>query len=386
MTENSHPISLMKIRLYPNVIRRAICGGLCLVSLSLPLAADVVGEPLSDSATHLPEGHAILPESLSPDGRIGVLAPDVDHLRDGVPQNKLVEASTGILLAVIDAETAFPGANHQTLAGVRWSQDGALLRWLVGGKWGPKAFVLLKLDAGKVQWQTNALKQAEQEILRRAREASPQAYAAATQHNAGNGPAYPDGFTISAEPTGNDEGPPALPMQVKVTLTANPKAIDSFPKNAELDAEMTATIDGNGNFTVDVFALTGNDSTTEAAPAAPPLEPALVLRNGTFSGRWEDPADFTFELDKDNPRMFTGSATLTEGRNKGYRVTFEGRMAMDNSLQVLRTDEYEGKRINQLAEAPRPQLVNGANLWKGHVLDGGAGATELSFELSIPVE
>ena len=46
-----------------------------------------------------------------------------------------------------------------------------------------------------------------------------------------------------------------LPFSVTATLTANPKGIEDFYKEAELDAEMKAKVDNSGRFTVTRFKL-----------------------------------------------------------------------------------------------------------------------------------
>jgi hypothetical protein len=46
-----------------------------------------------------------------------------------------------------------------------------------------------------------------------------------------------------------------LPFPVLVTLTSNPKGIEGFPKGAELNAEMKATVDVEGRFNVIKFTV-----------------------------------------------------------------------------------------------------------------------------------
>lgn len=204
----------------------------------------------------------MLPSSLSPDGRLGVLAPDEQHYKEDVPQNKLVETATGRVLADIEATTGVEHMNHGGLK-ANWSKDGSLLLWVVEGKWFPRAEVLIKLESGKVVWQTNVLKEAQREILARTRKAKPEAYAAAVAHNQGKmGSAYPDGFTVDVKPSGDSGGSPSLPFVAQVTLTSNPKAIEDFPKEAQLDGVMTATIDASGKFNVTHFEL-GSGSNDE---------------------------------------------------------------------------------------------------------------------------
>ena len=200
-----------------------------------------------------PDGFAALPSSVSPDGRYGVLVPDEAHYSEGVPQNKLIEIATGKVIATIDAETGMENMNHGG-AVAAWSKDGALLHWMVEGKWFPRAKVLIKMSEGTVLWQTNVLKEAQREILARAKKAKPVNYAAAVKQNKGNGSAYPDGFTVNVE-SALDGKNPTLPFPVLVTLTSNPKGIEDYPKGAELNAEMKATVDVEGRFNVIKFTV-----------------------------------------------------------------------------------------------------------------------------------
>lgn len=200
-----------------------------------------------------PDGLTVLPSSVSPDGRFGVLVPDAAHYSEDVPQNKLIETATGKVIALIQAETGMEKMNHGG-AVAAWSMDGSLLHWMVEGKWFPRAKVLIKMNEGTVLWQTNVLKEAQREILARAKEVKPGNYAAAMKANEGNGSAYPDGFTVNVESTQDGEKP-TLPFPVLVTLTSNPKGIEDYPTGAELDAEMEAIVDVDGNFNVIKFSV-----------------------------------------------------------------------------------------------------------------------------------
>lgn len=193
-----------------------------------------------------PDGFTVLPSSVSPDGRYGVLVPDEAHYSEDVPQNKLIETAAGKVIAVIEAETGMEHMNHGG-AVAAWSNDGSLLHWMVEGKWFPRAKVRIKMSEGTVLWQTNVLKEAQREILARAKKAKPSNYAAAVKQNKGNGSAYPDGFTVNVEST-RDGKKFTLPFPVLVTLTSNPKGIEGFPKGAELNAEMKAIVGIDGKF------------------------------------------------------------------------------------------------------------------------------------------
>ena len=217
------------------------------------IAMAVVALAPNASGGKFPEGFSVLPSSVSPDGRYAVRVPDYEHYKVDVPQNKLVDTNTGRVIAVIEAETGMENMNHGG-AVAAWSKDGSLLHWMVEGKWFPRAKVLIKMNEGTALWQTNVLKEAQREILARARKAKPINYAAAMKANKGNSPAYPDGFTVNVE-SARDGRTPVLPFAVVVTLTANPKEIESFPRRAELNAELKATVDADGNFKVTKFTV-----------------------------------------------------------------------------------------------------------------------------------
>jgi hypothetical protein len=200
----------------------------------------------------------IVPKSsVSPDGRYGVLAPaDWDHFEDnGKPQNKLVEMQSGRVLASINAETGLMQMNHGGILPARWSANSSYLIWTVDGKWAFRALVLLKVENGEVKWQRDLLTQMQQEILARTRKAKPRKYAAAKKQNAGNGTAYPDGFTVSVTVAGEEGAPLTFPLFLHAQLQSNPKDIENFPKNAELTSEMDATMRADGKLVVKEFHL-----------------------------------------------------------------------------------------------------------------------------------
>ena len=211
-----------------------------------------------------PAGFAVPVSTFSPDKRYGVLAPDLDHYNDAATQqNKLVEVKTGRVLAVIQAETGMVHMNQGGILPSRWSADGSLLLWKVDGKWCPRALVLVKIDNGEVKWQRDLLKTAQQEILARTRKASPKRYAAAKKQNAGNGSAYPDGFTVNVTDADQGDAPLSLPLAIATVLESDPKAIESFPEKAKINSEMDAIVDPNGKFVVKNFHLGIDNSGAE---------------------------------------------------------------------------------------------------------------------------
>jgi len=169
-----------------------------------------------------------------------VLAPaDFDHYDETKHQNKLVEVNTGRTLAVIDAEPGKAGfMNHGEIRPSRWSADGSLLLWEVGGKWSPRALVLLKIEDGKVKWQRNLLKMAQKAILTRTRKFLPKNFAAFT--------------AIDVQVTGKEDAPLSPPLAVHAEFDTNPKAMEP-PPSVYVHSEMEATIDSEGKFIVKSF-------------------------------------------------------------------------------------------------------------------------------------
>jgi len=217
------------------------------------------------AADSVPQGFTAWPSSISPDKKLGVIVPDIDHVKDGERQNKLIELATGKVVAVIEADTVFAHQNHATIA-PKWTQDGTLI-WYVDGKWGSFALVVLHLENGVVKWQTDVREAAVKQVLEAARKAKPAAYAAAKEQGKRTGSWYRDGFAIEVRPkmslAGTDladspyvKGPkPALPLQLVIELTSDPKNLDDYPKAAKLEGTMTATLGANGKLTFSKLTL-----------------------------------------------------------------------------------------------------------------------------------
>ncbi len=210
----------------------------CVVGCNFPiLAADEQPEGELITGKQFPDGFGVVPSSLSPDKRYGVLAPaDFDHYDEAKHQNKLVEVSTGRTLAVIDAEAGKAGfMNHGGIQPSRWSADGSLLLWEVAGKWSPRALVLLKIEEGKVKWQRDLLKMAQQAILTRTRKFLPKDFGAFT--------------AIDVHVNGKEDAPLSLPLAVRAEFDSNPKAMEP-PPSVYVHSEMEATIDSDGKLIV----------------------------------------------------------------------------------------------------------------------------------------
>ncbi|MGI8908476.1 MAG: hypothetical protein ACR2IE_18530 [Candidatus Sumerlaeaceae bacterium] len=196
--------------------------------------------------------YAVPEYTVSPDGRYGVSVPHFffEKTLTTDTQNRVIDLGTSRVLGVIKQDfTAYDRSlNYHAMATPRWSEDSSLLLWYVEGKWFPDSYVLLRFKNGKVQWQRDLLKISQQEILARTRKASPKQYAAAKAHNAENGSAYPEGFSVDVKAVGMI----GLPLRLRVCLSANPKGIDHA---LNLDSHLEAVVDEDGSFNVQKFAL-----------------------------------------------------------------------------------------------------------------------------------
>ena len=209
----------------------------------LALGACVLGQ-------NIPRGFVVPESTLSPDHHYGVTVPVFAERKEPDDRvNSLIDLRSGKLLATVIGNCCYDHiVGHTELGPSRWSSDGALLLWQVDGKWFPDALILLKLNKGTVQWQSDILTAAQKAILARTKEASPEKYAKAKKDNAGNGSAYPEGFTVDLAAL----DPIALPLKVRVALTSNPKA---DPGGAIIESHLEGIVESNGKFTVKEFHL-----------------------------------------------------------------------------------------------------------------------------------
>lgn len=211
----------------------------------------------------LPKGFTIPENTLSPDKHFGVTVPDFLNPPDDA-RNSLVDAHTGRVLAVIQAgNVGYNRMNHGGILPSRWSSDGSVLIWQVDGKWSDDALVVVKLQAGKVVWQTNVLKLGEQAILDRTKQAAPEKYGRVRKTNAGMGTmgpgqvggvddprsAYPEGFSIQVEVV----DPVKFPLRVTAELTSEAKP--GVPMFRYLQSHLTGVLSREGKLTVTSFDL-----------------------------------------------------------------------------------------------------------------------------------
>ena len=221
-----------------------------MITLAARLLAITALVAITAEAQNIPKGFVVPKCTISPDGRYGVAVPVLDPHKDSEnPKNSVIELKTGKSISVI--KTKWTGWNRMGHGGVlpaRWSPDGSLLLWEVEGKWFRDAVVLLKFKNRALEWQCDITAFAQREILERTKHAAPGKYAEAKKANAGNGSAYPEGFTIEVIAL----NPISLPLNVRAALISDPKQIEGFPK---LGSELNATVDAHGKFVVTDFRL-----------------------------------------------------------------------------------------------------------------------------------
>jgi hypothetical protein len=195
------------------------------------------------TAAPLPDGFEVVAKS--PDGKLGVLVPDTDHLQEGVRQNAVVELATGKVVATIAADTIFQHESHADIR-ARWS--GSTLVWYVDGKWGSYALVVLTFDHGVHQFDVREAAVAK--ALAAMRAARPKVYADVKALGGQMGSWYRDGFAIDVRPA--NPGKPGLPLAIVIEMTSNPKEMDDVPT---LEGNMTGTVGVDGNLTVSKLTL-----------------------------------------------------------------------------------------------------------------------------------
>lgn len=194
------------------------------------------------------EGFRVVIGSISPDGRYGVLVPDLEHYNHGkTHQNQVVEIRMGRVVATIEATTYVKGDNAHAGFEALWSSDSTILSWCMSDrKWGTQGCVLMKIRDGAVVWQTDVLEPAHREMER--------------QFKAQNrDPDFGMGLDVNTNHT------LVMPMRYRVESTDNPKA---FENRATVEAKMQATVDDDGRISYSDFNLT-------ATPAVKPEPPAL---------------------------------------------------------------------------------------------------------------
>lgn len=216
-------------------------------------------------AEPIPEGYTVPSETRSPSQRYGFTVPKADtHQFDVYTghkiqiSNSLFDLKTGKVITVVDAWTAYKRMNHGGIIPPWWSGDESIVLWNVSGKWCPWALVLIKFKDDKMVWQLNVLTTFQKEILARTKAVAPKKYEISQKHNAGNGIAFPDGFTVNVEvatdagSNSKDRSPLKLPLKIHATLTANPKGIEGSPN---LNSEMNGIANEDGTITVTDFKL-----------------------------------------------------------------------------------------------------------------------------------
>lgn len=252
---------------------------------SAPLARATPGE--SAEKQSIPDGVTIPHETHSPNGRYGVTVTPFDAIKKGQkPQNYLADLQNETVLCRMETELAWDGGQYGTTPVARWSPDSSLLIWEVPNKWFPSGVAIVQIHDGRVQWQLDLLRQAQDAILTRTREAAPEKYAAIKNRASQFGAAYHDGFSIDVQPLAP---PVALPLKVRVVLTSNPKRLEDYPT---LDSHLEGLVNAAGEFSVTNFALESIASRTWSAAPAPASTGGNSSPFGDTSGLEEFIRDF----------------------------------------------------------------------------------------------
>jgi hypothetical protein len=207
----------------------------------------------ADAGSNVPRGFEIVAGSTSPDGKLAVIAPDADHVKDGVRQNGIIDVATGKIVATIAADTTMLHQNNTDFA-PKWAKDGSWLLWEVDGKWGTTALVLVQVEQNAVKRQIDLREPAVKRALAEAKKADPKHYAGAKKYGEGDGAWFRDGFAIEVVPV--DRTKVALPMRLAIELTSNPKGDDPFPADADLSGKLTATVAADGTIGFGTFVVT----------------------------------------------------------------------------------------------------------------------------------
>ena len=198
----------------------------------------------------IPQGYDLPEKTLSPDQRYGVLVPQEGKAGDS-SKNKLVEVRSGHVLGEIVGATGWDGRNHVSVLPARWSKNGGAVLWQVDGKWGPISVVLVRIENGAIQGQTDLYREVVQAILSRTKATRAKEDAEVKGRSSNFGSAYPDGFTIDIYAAGEEGDPLTFPLKIHADLTSDPKGISDKPLASYLDG----TVDKAGKFTVTDFQL-----------------------------------------------------------------------------------------------------------------------------------
>jgi uncharacterized protein YecT (DUF1311 family) len=237
------------------LFRQFVCRSLIIACLAIVCPLEANAAP-----SWLPAHSSVPSDSISPDGRYGVMLPDAE----GDAPNKLVDMKTGAAVANLAGIPGWDGNPSMRFGDMtaKWSADGSTLCWICPGKWFPASYVMLKLRDGHVDWQVELMKPADREILSRTQAAAPLNFAIAKLNNADDGSVYPEGFTIDvSEPPDNF----SLPLVCPVSLTSNPKNDADEPGENEVRASLTMTVATDGSLTFSAFKVKGGHLSPDAA-------------------------------------------------------------------------------------------------------------------------
>jgi len=263
-----------------------------IVCLALLGLADAKAQP-----SWLPPHFAVPSDSISPNGRYGVMIPDAE----GDGPNKLVDMKTGAVLVDLAGEPGWAGNPSMRWGDMsaKWSADSSTLCWMRPDKWFLASYVVLKMQGGRVVWQAELMKAADREILSRTEKAAPLNFAITKLDNAGDGSAYPEGFAIAVS---QPEDEFSLPLVCRVSLTSDSKGSEDEPEENGLRSWVTMTVGTDGSLTYSEFKVKAGTLSADAAQRVQAsvvnvplvdtdlgkamLFPGLVSRDGRYSIGW----------------------------------------------------------------------------------------------------
>ena len=230
--------------------------------------AMILGAALGNIAHAQASAFSIPANTVSPDGRYGVLVPDAMLIKtdaptvngEDFPQDKLVEVKTGKVLAVIPSRPrALNDVSDQNSPYPYWSADSTLMVWLVEGKWSSAALSIYKLEGGRVKWHCNVLESARLAMLNRTMQTGHADFTPIPGLDHPGDEAYPNGFSIDVYIKGNaglatpfGPLPITFPLAIHADLTSDAKGINATPP---VKADLDGVVDASGKFTVTRYHL-----------------------------------------------------------------------------------------------------------------------------------
>lgn len=125
------------------------------VLLSVPAARAADPAP-AVGATEMPKGYEFSEESVSPDGKYGVIYANSEVIDTDVAVNFLVSSKPFRILARNAGFSYYKPGNHREMH-VEWTTDSSTALLMIGDKWGTIGATLFELKDGKVTRSTDIM-------------------------------------------------------------------------------------------------------------------------------------------------------------------------------------------------------------------------------------